>query len=80
MLEFNIMVRDSGVTIKDVKLNGKIITKFDKEKNKTDLSMMDKYIGCKAILYYDDEYHGRVIESVITHVEYKDNNYIVYFG
>ena len=77
MLTFYVVTND-GWKIDRVTLDDKIITQFDTELQKTDLSMMVNYIGRKVKIIYDYNYKS-YIEVVIKSVTKDENGYTVHF-
>ena len=77
MLTFYIITND-GWRIDRVTLDDKVITQFDTELQKTDLSMMVNYIGRKVKMIYDYNYKS-YIEVVIKSVTKDENGYTVHF-
>lgn len=77
MLTFYITTND-GWKIDRVTLDDKLITQFDTELQKTDLSMMVNYIGRKVKMIYDYNYKS-YIEVVIKSVTKDENGYTVHF-
>ena len=77
MLTFYVVTND-GWKIDRVTLDDKLITQFDTELQKTDLSMMVKYIGRKVKMIYDYNYKS-YIEVVIKSVTKDENGYTVHF-
>ena len=77
MLTFYV-VNNDGWKIDRVTLDDKLITQFDTELQKTDLSMMVNYIGRKVKMIYDYNYKS-YIEVVIKSVTKDENGYIVHF-
>ena len=77
MLTFYVVTND-GWKIDRVTLDDKLITQFDTELQKTDLSMMVNYIGRKVKMIYDYNYKA-YIEVVIKSVTKDENGYTVHF-
>ena len=77
MLTFYVVTND-GWKIDRVTLDDKVITQFDTELQKTDLSMMVNYIGRKVKMIYDYNYKS-YIEVVIKSVTKDENGYTVHF-
>lgn len=77
MLTFYITTND-GWKIDRVTLDDKLITQFDTELQKTDLSMMVNYIGRKVKMIYDYNYKS-YIEVIIKSVTKEENEYTVHF-
>lgn len=77
MLTFYVVTND-GWKIDRVTLDDKLITQFDTETQRTDLSMMVKYIGRKVKMIYDYNYKS-YIEVVIKSVTKDENGYTVHF-
>ena len=77
MLTFYVVTND-GWKIDRVTLDDKLITQFDTELQKTDLSMMVNYIGRKVKIIYDYNYKS-YIEVVIKSVTKDENGYTVHF-
>ena len=77
MLTFYV-VTNNGWKIDRVTLDDKLITQFDTELQKTDLSMMVNYIGRKVKMIYDYNYKS-YIEVVIKSVTKDENGYTVHF-
>ena len=77
MLTFYVVTID-GWKIDRVTLDDKLITQFDTELQKTDLSMMVNYIGRKVKMIYDYNYKS-YIEVVIKSVTKDENGYTVHF-
>ena len=77
MLTFYITTND-GWKIDRVTLDDKLITQFDTELQRTDLSMMSNYIGEKVKMIYDYNYKS-YIEVVIKSVTKDENGYTVHF-
>ena len=77
MLTFYVVTND-GWEIDRVTLDDKLITQFDTELQKTDLSMMVNYIGRKVKMIYDYNYKS-YIEVVIKSVTKDENGYTVHF-
>ena len=77
MLTFYIITND-GWKIDRVTLDDKLITQFDTELQRTDLSMMSNYIGEKVKMIYDYNYKT-YIEVVIKSVTKDENGYTVHF-
>ena len=77
MLTFYV-VTNYGWKIDRVTLDDKLITQFDTELQKTDLSMMVNYIGRKVKMIYDYNYKS-YIEVVIKSVTKDENGYTVHF-
>ena len=77
MLTFYIITNDNW-RIDRVTLDDKLITQFNTETQKTDLSMMVNYIGRKVKMIYDYNYKS-YIEVVIKSVTKDENGYTVHF-
>ena len=77
MLTFYIITND-GWKIDRVTLDDKLITQFNTETQRTDLSMMSNYIGEKVKMIYDYNYKS-YIEVVIKSVTKDENGYTVHF-
>lgn len=77
MLTFYVVTND-GWKIDRVTLDDKLITQFDTELQKTDLSMMVNYIGEKVKMIYDYNYKS-YIEVFIKSVTKDENGYTVHF-
>ena len=77
MLIFYIITND-GWKIDRVTLDDKLITQFDTELQRTDLSMMSNYIGEKVKMIYDYNYKT-YIETTIKSVTKDENGYTVHF-
>ena len=77
MLTFYIITND-GWKIDRVTLDDKLITQFDTELQRTDLSMMSNYIGEKVKMIYDYNYKT-YIETTIKSVTKDENGYTVHF-
>ena len=77
MLTFYVVTND-GWKIDRVTLDDKLITQFDTELQKTDLSMMVNYIGRKVKMI-DDYNYKSYIEVDITSVTKDENGYTVHF-
>ena len=77
MLTFYVVTND-GWKIDRVTLDDKLITQFDTELQRTDLSMMSNYIGEKVKMIYDYNYKT-YIEVVIKSVTKDENGYTVHF-
>ena len=77
MLTFYVVTND-GWKIDRVTLDDKLITQFDTELQRTDLSMMSNYIGEKVKTIYDYNYKS-YIEVVIKSVTKDENGYTVHF-
>ena len=77
MLTFYVVTND-GWKIDRVTLDDKLITQFDTELQKTDLSMMVNYIGKKVKMIYDYNYKSS-IQVVIKSVTKDENGYTVHF-
>ena len=77
MLTFYVVTND-GWKIDRVTLDDKLITQFDTELQRTDLSMMSNYIGEKVKMIYDYNYKS-YIEVVIKSVTKDENGYTVHF-
>ena len=77
MLTFYVVTND-GWKIDRVTLDDKLITQFDTELQKTDLSMMTKYIGKKVKMIYNYNYKS-YIETTIKSVTKDENGYTVHF-
>ena len=77
MLTFYVVTND-GWKIDRVTLDDKLITQFDTELQRTDLSMMSNYIGEKVKMIYDYNYKS-YIEVVIKSVTKDENGYQVNF-
>ena len=77
MLTFYIVTND-GWKIDRVTLDDKVITQFDTELQRTDLSMMTNYIGEKVKMIYNYNYKS-YIEVVIKSVTKDENGYTVHF-
>ena len=77
MLTFYVVTND-GWKIDRVTLDDKLITQFDTELQRTDLSMMSNYIGRKVKMIYDYNYKS-YIEVVIKSVTKDENGYTVHF-
>ena len=77
MLTFYVVTND-GWKIDRVTLDDKLITQFDTELQRTDLSMMINYIGEKVKMIYDYNYKS-YIEVVIKSVTKDENGYQVNF-
>ena len=77
MLTFYVVTND-GWKIDRVTLDDKLITQFDTETQRTDLSMMVKYIGRKVKMIYDYNYKT-YIETTIKSVTKDENGYTVHF-
>ena len=77
MLTFYVVTND-GWKIDRVTLDDKLITQFDTELQKTDLSMMVNNIGKKVKMIYDYNYKS-YIEVVIKSVTKDENGYTVHF-
>ena len=77
MLTFYVITND-GWKIDRVTLDDKLITQFDTELQKTDLSMMVNYIGRKVKMIYDYNYKS-YIEVFIKSVTKDENGYTVHF-
>ena len=77
MLTFYVVTND-GWKIDRVTLDDKLITQFDTELQRTDLSMMSNYIGEKVKMIYDYNYKT-YIETTIKSVTKDENGYTVHF-
>ena len=77
MLTFYIITND-GWKIDRVTLDDKLITQFDTELQRTDLSMMSNYIGEKVKMIYDYNYKT-YIETTIKSVTKDENGYTIHF-
>ena len=77
MLTFYIVTND-GWKIDRVTLDDKVITQFDTELQRTDLSMMTNHIGERVKMIYDYNYKS-YIEVVIKSVTKDENGYTVHF-
>ena len=77
MLTFYITTND-GWKIDRVTLDDKLITQFNTETQRTDLSMMSNHIGEKVKMIYDYNYKS-YIEVVIKSVTKDENGYTVHF-
>lgn len=77
MLTFYIVTND-GWKVDRVTLDDKVITQFDTELQRTDLSMMVNYIGEKVKIIYNYNYKS-YIEVVIKSVTKDENGYQVNF-
>ena len=77
MLTFYITTND-GWKIDRVTLDDKLITQFDTELQRTDLSMMTNHIGEKVKMIYNYNYKS-YIEVVIKSVTKDENGYTVHF-
>ena len=77
MLTFYVVTND-GWKIDRVTLDDKLITQFDTETQRTDLSMMSDHIGKKVKMIYDYNYKS-YIEVVIKSVTKDENGYQVNF-
>ena len=77
MLTFYIITND-GWKIDRVTLDDKLITQFDTELQRTDLSMMSNYIGEKVKMIYDYNYKT-YIETTIKSVTKDENGYTDHF-
>ena len=77
MLTFYIVTND-GWKIDRVTLDDKVITQFDTELQRTDLSMMTNHIGEKVKMIYNYNYKS-YIEVVIKSVTKDENGYQVNF-
>ena len=77
MLTFYIVTND-GWKIDRVTLDDKVITQFDTELQRTDLSMMTNYIGEKVKMIYNYNYKS-YIETTIKSVTKDENGYQVNF-
>ena len=77
MLTFYVVTND-GWKIDRVTLDDKVITQFDTELQRTDLSMMVNHIGEKVKMIYDYNYKS-YIEVVIKSVTKDENGYTVHF-
>ena len=77
MLTFYIITND-GWRIDRVTLDDKVITQFDTELQRTDLSMMTNHIGEKVKMIYDYNYKT-YIETTIKSVTKDENGYTVHF-
>ena len=77
MLTFYVVTND-GWKIDRVTLDDKLITQFDTELQRTDLSMMSNYIGEKVKMIYNYNYKS-YIEVVIKSVTKDENGYTVHF-
>lgn len=77
MLTFYIVTND-GWKIDRVTLDDKVITQFDTELQRTDLSMMVNYIGEKVKMIYNYNYKS-YIETTIKSVTKDENGYQVNF-
>ena len=77
MLTFYIVTND-GWKIDRVTLDDKVITQFDTELQRTDLSMMTNYIKKKVKMIYNYNYKS-YIETTIKSVTKDENGYQVNF-
>ena len=77
MLTFYIVTND-GWKVDRVTLDDKVITQFDTELQRTDLSMMTNHIGEKVKMIYNYNYKS-YIEVVIKSVTKDENGYQVNF-
>ena len=77
MLTFYVVTND-GWKIDRVTLDDKVITQFDTELQRTDLSMMVNYIGEKVKMIYNYNYKS-YIETTIKSVTKDENGYQVNF-
>ena len=77
MLTFYIVTND-GWKIDRVTLDDKVITQFDTELQRTDLSMMTNHIGEKVKMIYNYNYKS-YIETTIKSVTKDENGYQVNF-
>lgn len=77
MLTFYVVTND-GWKIDRVTLDDKLITQFDTELQKTDLSMMVNHVGEKVKMIYDYNYKS-YIEVFIKSVTKDENGYTVHF-
>ena len=77
MLTFYIVTND-GWKIDRVTLDDKVITQFDTELQRTDLSMMTNHIGEKVKMIYNYNYKS-YIETTIKSVTKNENGYQVNF-
>lgn len=77
MLTFYITTND-GWKIDRVTLDDKLITQFNTETQRTDLSMMSNHIGKKVKMIYDYNYKS-YIETTIKSVTKDENGYTVHF-
>lgn len=77
MLTFYVVTND-GWKIDRVTLDDKVITQFDTELQRTDLSMMVNYIGEKVKIIYNYNYKS-YIETTIKSVTKDENGYQVNF-
>lgn len=77
MLTFYIVTND-GWKVDRVTLDDKVITQFDTETQRTDLSMMANHIGEKVKMIYNYNYKS-YIEVVIKSVTKDENGYQVNF-
>ena len=77
MLTFYVVTND-GWKIDRVTLDDKVITQFDTELQRTDLSMMTNHIGEKVKMIYNYNYKS-YIETTIKSVTKDENGYQVNF-
>ena len=77
MLTFYVVTND-GWKVDRVTLDDKVITQFDTELQRTDLSMMVNHIGEKVTMIYDYNYKS-YIAVVIKSVTKDENGYQVNF-
>ena len=77
MLTFYVVTND-GWKIDRVTLDDKLITQFDTELQRTDLSMMSNHIGEKVKMIYNYNYKS-YIETTIKSVTKDENGYQVNF-
>ena len=77
MLTFYVVTND-GWKIDRVTLDDKLITQFDTETQRTDLSMMTNHIGEKVKMIYNYNYKS-YIETTIKSVTKDENGYQVNF-
>ena len=77
MLTFYVVTND-GWKIDRVTLDDKVITQFDTELQRTDLSMMVNHIGKKVKMIYNYNYKS-YIETTIKSVTKDENGYQVNF-
>ena len=77
MLTFYIITND-GWRIDRVTLDDKVITQFDTELQRTDLSMMTNHIGERVKMIYDYNYKA-YIEVTIKSVTQEKDGYKVHF-
>ena len=77
MLTFYIITND-GWRIDRVTLDDKVITQFDTELQRSDLSMMTNHIGERVKMIYDYNYKAYV-EVTIKSVTQEEDGYKVHF-